>query len=172
MKFLVPNYSCLQNPRRGGYRPQIPVLSVLCPQLNLLNPTPRKKFLGTPLDWVTFHFHSYACFVIESHLVGRFLWLLGSCGYDKAWYDSGFHVFRHNIMFDVHIDILEEHCVSVFRVCPCASKTSASTYNFMWCQNLDDYNGDILWQPTHQYTYQFRCVNVIRHDPVITNMWK
>ena len=40
MKFLVPNYSCLQNPWLGGYRPQIPVLSVLCPQLNLLNPPP------------------------------------------------------------------------------------------------------------------------------------
>ena len=38
MKFLVPNYSCLQNPWLGGYRPQISVLSVLCPQLNLLNP--------------------------------------------------------------------------------------------------------------------------------------
>ena len=50
MKFLVPNYSCLQNPWLGGYRPQIPVLSVLCPQLNLLNnPPPRTKFLGTPL---------------------------------------------------------------------------------------------------------------------------
>ena len=48
MKFLVPNYSSLQNPWLGGYRPQIPVLSVLCPQLNLLNP-PRKKFLGMPL---------------------------------------------------------------------------------------------------------------------------
>ena len=47
MKFLVPNYSCLQNTWLGGYRPQIPVLSVLCPQLNLLNPP--KKFLGTPL---------------------------------------------------------------------------------------------------------------------------
>ena len=49
MKFLVPNYNCLQNPWLGGYRPQIPVLSVLCPQLNLLNPAPRKKILGTPL---------------------------------------------------------------------------------------------------------------------------
>ena len=29
MKFLVPNYSCLQNPWLGSYRPQIPVLSVL-----------------------------------------------------------------------------------------------------------------------------------------------
>ena len=29
MKFLVPNYSCLQNPWLVGYRPEIPVLSVL-----------------------------------------------------------------------------------------------------------------------------------------------
>jgi len=45
IKILVPNYSCLQN--------QIPVLAVLCPQLNLLIPTPpppRTKFLGTPLS--------------------------------------------------------------------------------------------------------------------------
>ena len=43
MKFLVPNYSCLRNPWLGGYRPQIPVLSVLCPQLNLLNPPPTEQ---------------------------------------------------------------------------------------------------------------------------------
>ena len=35
MKFLVPNYSCLQNPWLGDYHPQIPVL---CLWLNLLNP--------------------------------------------------------------------------------------------------------------------------------------
>ena len=29
MKFIVPNYSCLQNPWLGGYRPHIHVLSVL-----------------------------------------------------------------------------------------------------------------------------------------------
>jgi len=46
MKFLVPNYSCLQNPWLGGYRSQIPVLSVLCPQLNLLNPPPPHKIPG------------------------------------------------------------------------------------------------------------------------------
>ena len=44
MKFIVTNYSCLQNPC-----PQIPVLSVLCPQVNLLNPPPRTKFQGKPL---------------------------------------------------------------------------------------------------------------------------
>ena len=46
MKLLVPIYSCLQNPCLGGYRPQIPVLSVLCPQLNLLNPPPPNKIPG------------------------------------------------------------------------------------------------------------------------------
>jgi hypothetical protein len=40
MKFLVRNYSCLQNPWLGGYRPQIPVL---CPQLNMLNPPPPEQ---------------------------------------------------------------------------------------------------------------------------------
>ena len=29
MKFILPNYSCLQNHLLGGYCPQIPVLSVL-----------------------------------------------------------------------------------------------------------------------------------------------
>ena len=52
MKFLVPNYSCLQNPWLRGYRPQIPVLSVL----NWICWThpPEKKILGTPLRYVTF----------------------------------------------------------------------------------------------------------------------
>ena len=47
--FLYQITARLQNPWQGGYRPQILVLSVLCPQLNLLNPPPRTKFLGTPL---------------------------------------------------------------------------------------------------------------------------
>jgi len=47
LKFLVPNYSCLQNPWLGGYCHQIPVLSVL----NWICWTPqRTKFLGMPLD--------------------------------------------------------------------------------------------------------------------------
>jgi len=51
MKFLVPNYSCLQNPWLGDHRPQIPVLSVLCrPQLNLLNPHPPNKIPGYATD--------------------------------------------------------------------------------------------------------------------------
>jgi hypothetical protein len=39
--FFLPNYSCFQDPWLGGYRPQIPVLSVY-PHLNLLNPPPNK----------------------------------------------------------------------------------------------------------------------------------
>ena len=57
MKFLVSNYSCLQNPWLGGYRPQNPILSILCHQLNLLNPLPpppKKKFLDLPLVLQTF----------------------------------------------------------------------------------------------------------------------
>jgi len=46
MKFLVPNYSCLQNPWLGGYRPQIPVVTVLCPQLNFVEPPPPNKIPG------------------------------------------------------------------------------------------------------------------------------
>ena len=48
MKFLVPNYSCLQDPWLGGYRPQIPVLSVLN-WICWTFPPPRTIFVGTPL---------------------------------------------------------------------------------------------------------------------------
>ena len=41
IKFLVPNYSYLQNPWLGGYRPQIPVLSVL--NWICWTPSPRKN---------------------------------------------------------------------------------------------------------------------------------
>ena len=53
-KILLYEISCTKlqlspEPLTRRLRPQIPVLSVLCPQLNLLNTPPRKKFLGTPL---------------------------------------------------------------------------------------------------------------------------
>ena len=56
MKFLVPNYSCLQNPLTKGLPPPDP--RPLCPQLNLLNPL-RKKFLGTPLRESRSNFPTY-----------------------------------------------------------------------------------------------------------------
>ena len=57
MKFLVPNYSCLQNPWLGGYCTQIPVLSALCFQLNLLNPLPPRKNSWLRY-WYTYCVHS------------------------------------------------------------------------------------------------------------------
>ena len=48
MKFLYQITATSGTPDWEATAPQIPVLSVLCPQLNLLN-LPRKKFLGTPL---------------------------------------------------------------------------------------------------------------------------
>ena len=45
MKFLVPNYSCLQNTWLGGFCPQTPILSVLCPQLNLLTPPKQNSWV-------------------------------------------------------------------------------------------------------------------------------
>ena len=61
MKFLVPNYSCLQNHWQGGYRPQIPVLSVFCSQLNFLNapPPPTNKFPGYATDDRTSLIHTW-----------------------------------------------------------------------------------------------------------------
>jgi len=44
MKFLVPNYSCLQNPWLGGLPPADPLSP--SPQLNLLNPPPPNKIPG------------------------------------------------------------------------------------------------------------------------------
>ena len=49
MKFLVPNYSCLQNFWLEGYRPPDP--RSLCPQLNLLNPPPLNKIPEYANDW-------------------------------------------------------------------------------------------------------------------------
>jgi hypothetical protein len=40
------------DPWLGGYRPQIPVLSALCPQLNLLNPPPPEKIPGYAIEQV------------------------------------------------------------------------------------------------------------------------
>ena len=90
MKFLVPNYSCLQNPWLGGYRPQIPVLSVRCLQLNLLNPPhPPNKIPGyaNVLAWVlvvlvlaySFRFQSgaHSCTLRRDHKVTTFVYNRG-----------------------------------------------------------------------------------------------
>jgi len=87
MKFLVPNYSCLQNPWLGGYRPQIPVLSVLCPQLNLLNPLPQTKFLGTPL------LRGWVLHICEAIIVTQPSWILVNNHWSRHWLREGIILF-------------------------------------------------------------------------------
>ena len=53
MKFLVPNYSC----------PQIPVLSVLCPQLNLLNPPEQNSWV---CHWFKVYLYHYHCVCLNA----------------------------------------------------------------------------------------------------------
>ena len=58
MKFLVPNYSCLQNLWIGGYRPQIPILSVL----NWISRTPPLEQNSWVRHWL---FNNYALLINE-----------------------------------------------------------------------------------------------------------
>ena len=57
MKFLVPNYSCLQNPLNGGYCPPPPDPCPLS-STEFVEPL-RTKFLGTPL--FTVHWSQRHC---------------------------------------------------------------------------------------------------------------
>ena len=65
MIFLLPNYSCLQNPWLGGYCPQIPVLSDLCPEF--VEPPPN-KIPGYATCWgrsVMLHSKNYTNYVVQ-----------------------------------------------------------------------------------------------------------
>jgi hypothetical protein len=77
MKFLVPNYSFLQNPWLGGYHLQIPVLSVLGPQLKLLNP-PTNKIPGHPTDSRSTSHQKLAPVALVSAMDGEPLGLLAT----------------------------------------------------------------------------------------------
>ena len=65
MKFLVPNYSCQQNPWLGGYHPPIPVFSVL----NWVCWTPLNKIPG-----YTTASRNPVILSVEVDGVARFLW--------------------------------------------------------------------------------------------------
>ena len=52
IKFLVSNYSCLQNPWLGGYRPQIPVISFL--NWICWTPPEQNSWVRHLLKWVLF----------------------------------------------------------------------------------------------------------------------
>ena len=53
LNFLYPITAASRTPDYGATAPQIPVLSVLCHQLNLLKPPTPTKFLGTLLIMVS-----------------------------------------------------------------------------------------------------------------------
>ena len=66
MKFLVPNYCCIQNPWLGGYSPQIPVLSVFCPLSSTEFVEPPEKY-----SWVRhwLYVHCLPHFAVFSSLL-------------------------------------------------------------------------------------------------------
>jgi hypothetical protein len=62
-------------PLTRGLPPKIPVLSVLCPQLNLLNP-PRTKFLATPLKGMIYsEYFGFSLSVFHQRSVRIFTYL-------------------------------------------------------------------------------------------------
>ena len=86
MKFLVPNYSCLQNPWLGGYCPQLlpPDPRSLCPvsSTEFVDPPPKKKFLGTPLNH-TVYFYCLQYYVNSRQLLPPYLLVIYQlCGHD------------------------------------------------------------------------------------------
>ena len=125
MKFLVPNYSCLQNPWLRGYRPQIPVLSVLCPQLNLLNPPlTRKKFLGTPLIQCIFCFYSQgtATFICIKYITNFVLTVTSARLFHSVTFISGLFndvVNRLDCIVSNALNEQETICKKCVCVCVC-----------------------------------------------------
>ena len=82
MKFLVLNYSCLQNPWIGGYAPTSPF--PLSSTEFVEPPPPRTKFLGKPLIQRTVHrdifllYISTTVFITGGNYVGYMFRLLNS----------------------------------------------------------------------------------------------
>ena len=65
MKFLVPNYSCLQNPWLEGHRPQIPVLCHLS-STEFVEPPPNKiPGYATGCDTYFYDINFYICWLLK-----------------------------------------------------------------------------------------------------------
>ena len=116
MKFLVPNYSCLQSPWLWGYHPQILILSVLCPQLNLLNPPPQTKFLGTPLLKILVEvrpsFTSYIrspLFAVSVHTTITSLHIFLSFSYSLLLLSGWWLFYSHFRKVEIFIRIAVDH---------------------------------------------------------------
>ena len=114
MKFLVPNYSCLQNPWLGGYCPQIRLLSVL----NWMCKTPpprRTKFLGTPPLQTTRNIQQciwWQC-LWHNQPQDKSSWLAGhKICYNFSWLTLVFSSFRPSwtrYILSVHSNSLPPH---------------------------------------------------------------
>ena len=100
--------------RLGGYRPHIPVLYILCPQLNLLNP-PEKKFLGTPLH-TTATFCSCYGKIIKHDVV-----FLRRKNYEKVnvSVDVIYRIYRNVLYFEnvTGLHVTRVHRISFTRIC-------------------------------------------------------
>jgi len=106
MKFLVLNYSCLQNPWLGGYHPQIPFLSVLCPQPNMLNPPCKQN------SWVCNWYKSCICDSSSSQITTNKSWICGSVSFQIITYKECIntvhlqYLITHTPEFDLNIPFL------------------------------------------------------------------
>jgi hypothetical protein len=69
IKFLVPNYSCLQNPWLRGHCPRS-LFSLSSTEF--VEPPPRKKFLGTLLIFIIIHHHVFISIYPSSLWVTNF----------------------------------------------------------------------------------------------------
>ena len=135
MKFLVPNYSCLKNPWLGGYRPQIPVLSVL----NWICWTPpRTKFLGTPLVGGTPQSHRWS-FVVDCATAG-----LNTAWNTESKVDTD-RVHPHDVIlitpsYDPQISKLQ---FSTFHLCLCITRIVTFTSWLLSVPQIAQYNNAV-----------------------------
>ena len=170
MKFLVPNYSCLQNPWLGGYRPHIPVLSVPCPQLNLLNP-PRTKFLGTPL-----HITATAC--AASKLTSR---ILGSHQQHlSTWQKDNFYSGRvgermRRTVFDMtcHIPLIRATLISWLSCYACLYIFGFLSWYFSVIERSESPQTRVLrqWEWASLGNGETRLSPVISKSHYVLNVW-
>jgi len=133
-EFLVPNYSCLQNPWLVGYRPQIPVLSVLNWTTEFVEP-PRTKFLGTPLVVIVSGINNPAGTPLRRWARGR---LIGLLWYDK-WADRK---WQWQIKLRPYINLL--HC-SINEDMDDVFTASLTCKSVNICDDLPLYQGSIKW---------------------------
>ena len=119
MKFLVPNYSCLQNPWLRGYRPQIPVISVL--NWICWTPPPEKS------SWVRHWRRDTAFITVTSFItfiVKLYIFIISPYEINRQPITWCFIYLRYN----------NEHQMGTFPLCSCFNcPVSTSWYFCLHC---------------------------------------